>query len=319
MWRTLLLKPNVWLRILFYGGALVFISYKTALAWYQGDYNGFDVANSLVPIDQIEQGGPPKDGIPSIDQPVFYSENEAKGQASERILGVTFNGVSKAYPVAIMNWHEIVNDDFNGKSVIVTFCPLCGTGMAFESESPQGFGVSGLLYNSDMLLYDRQTESLWSQIMEKAISGSRQGEQLNTVPVQMTSWQEWKKQYPDSKLLSRDTGFSRNYDETPYLGYEKSSLLYFQVGHTDDRYHKKENVIGLTIEGRSKVWPLSELNTTDVPLRDSIGNTDIIVHYKSATDHAWITDAKGELLPAVRGYWFAWIAFHPDSEVFEAH
>jgi len=317
MWRSILLKPNAWLRILFYGGAMVFIGYKVALAWYQGDYNGFDVSNSLVPVEQIQQGGPPKDGIPAIDEPVFYSEQASNVSVDERILGVTFNGVSKAYPVAIMNWHEIVNDDFNGKPVIVTFCPLCGTGVAFESESPNGFGVSGLLYNSDMLLYDRQTESLWSQIMERAISGPRIGEQLNAVPVQMTTWQEWKKQYPDSKLLSRNTGFSRNYDETPYLGYEKSSLLYFQVAHSDNRYHKKESVLGLTIDGQSKVWPFSELNSAAVPLRDSIGNMDIVVHYNQEADHAWITDAKGELLPAVRGYWFAWIAFHPESAVFE--
>ena len=131
MWRSILLKPNVWLRILFYGGAMVFIGYKVALAWYQGDYNGFDVSNSLIAVEQIQQGGPPKDGIPAIDEPVFHSQKASNVAVDERILGVTFNGVSKAYPVAIMNWHEIVNDDFNGKSVIVTFCPLCGTGVAF--------------------------------------------------------------------------------------------------------------------------------------------------------------------------------------------
>jgi hypothetical protein len=215
-----------------------------------------------------------------------------------------------------MNWHEIVNDDFDGKPIVISYCPLCGTGMAFEPGTSEGFGVSGLLYNSDMLLYDRQTESLWSQIMETAISGPRKGEKLPAVAVQMTTWKDWQQRYPESELLSRETGHRRNYDETPYLGYEKSSLLYFPTSHSDDRYHKKENVLGLSIEGKHKVWPISELKKVQHPMVDSIGSMKVIVNYNEAQDHAWITDEQQKILPAVRGYWFAWIAFYPESEVF---
>ena len=316
MLRFILSKPKIWMRILFYGSAMVFVTYKVALAWYQGDYNGFDISNSSIPVENIQQGGPPKDGIPAIDNPVFHSREEAGQWPDEQVLGVICNGKSKAYPVSILNWHEIVNDDFNGKPIAITFCPLCGTGMTFESEQ-EGFGVSGLLYNSDMLLYDRKTESLWSQIMEQAVSGSRNGEKLKAVPVQVTTWHDWKRLYPESELLSRKTGYSRNYDETPYLGYEKSPVLYFSVSHSDDRYHKKENVLGFSTENHSRVWPLSELEKTDVPFRDNVGSLDVIVNYNPETDHAWLTDLQGKLLPAVRGYWFAWMAFHPDSEVFQ--
>lgn len=129
--------------------------------------NGFDLGNSSILVEDIKSGGPPKDGIPAIDHPKFLSASKASLSNNDRILGVHENGIAKAYPIAIMNYHEIVNDLFGNKAVVVTYCPLCGSGIAFNAkinDQTLSFGVSGLLYNSDVLLYDRETESLWSQL-----------------------------------------------------------------------------------------------------------------------------------------------------------
>ena len=155
----------------------------TALA----ETNGFDLRNALVPVDEIHAGGPVRDGIPSIDEPKFIAAGDADFlRGGDDVLGIVRNGVARAYPIRIMNWHEIVNDEIAGERVAVTFCPLCGTGIAFAAESlgrDLTFGVSGLLYNSDMLLYDRETESLWSQIKKQAITGPMKGHRLSALPL----------------------------------------------------------------------------------------------------------------------------------------
>jgi hypothetical protein len=137
--------------------------------------NGFDLTDALVPGNEVHSGGPPRDGIPAIDKPRFVTATAASFlKGDERVLGIRHNGVSKAYPITILSWHEIVNDRFAGDPVAISYCPLCGTGIAYRARADDQaltFGVSGLLYNSDMLLYDRNTGSLWSQIMRQAISG----------------------------------------------------------------------------------------------------------------------------------------------------
>ncbi|CAM4231728.1 DUF3179 domain-containing protein [Gillisia limnaea] len=187
---------------------------------------GFDLGNASIPIAEIKDGGPPKDGIPSIDAPVFIKAQQASLKADDRILGVKENGIAKAYPINILNFHEIVNDNFNGKSVVITYCPLCGSGIAFDAEidgKALEFGVSGLLYNSDVLLYDRLTESLWSQLEYKAVSGPMAGKELKILNTANTTWKNWKEKNPETLVLSEKTGFKRDYSLNPYPGYEDSS------------------------------------------------------------------------------------------------
>ena len=134
--------------------------------------NGFDLTDTLIPEHLIEAGGPPRDGIPAIDEPLFVDSSRAGLSDTDRVLGLSFGAVARAYPVRILNWHEIVNDRIADQPVAVTYCPLCGSGMAFDARvggQITRFGVSGLLYNSDVLLYDRRTGSLWSQIMARAV------------------------------------------------------------------------------------------------------------------------------------------------------
>ena len=184
--------------------------------------NGFDLSDALISATEILPGGPPRDGIPAIDKPKFINAAEVDYLADDdRILGVFRNGVAKAYPIRILNWHEIVNDRLQDEAVAITFCPLCGTGMAFQARvdgQAKLFGVSGLLYKSDVLLYDRETESLWSQISRQAVSGPMKGQRLAMVPTSHTTWADWRERHPDTQVLSLDTGYSRNYNRNPYEG-----------------------------------------------------------------------------------------------------
>ncbi len=250
--------------------------------------NGFDLSGSEVPPGKIYAGGPPRDGIPAINSPHFLNTRQAGAEITDDmlILGVEIAGVSRAYPIAILNWHEIVNDEIAGDSLAITYCPLCGSGMAFLSRSREGkqlrFGVSGLLYNSDMLLYDRETESLWSQLLGKAISGPMVGERLKQVPVTHTTWKNWKERHPDTVLLSKETGFRRDYGRDPYAGYSDEAGTYFPVERIDPRYHPKERVLGLEIEGKYKVYPYSELSRSDLPVVDRFNGAKIRIDYDPA-------------------------------------
>ncbi len=310
---------NNFVRLLIYSSLLVLVISGLSQAYLnRGEFNGFDISNSLIPAEEIHQGGPPRDGIPAIDQPRFVKAADARHvKNNEIVLGIEFNGEARAYPISILNWHEIINDRIQAQSMVVSFCPLCGTGMAYLVDEREGYGVSGLLYNSDMLLYDRATESLWSQIKSQAISGPRQGEELNRLPVSHMTWSAWRAEHPDTLVLSRDTGHQRDYDQSPYLGYSSSERLFFPVKNRDDRYPNKESVIGLVRNGKSRVWPVSEIRKCDLSIRDSFNGEPVNIHFDEAADHARITDKQGKLLDATRAYWFAWIAFFPDSELYQ--
>ena len=294
------------------------VGFQTSLL--ADSFNGFDVRNSRVPPDEIHQGGPPRDGIPAIDKPKFVKAARASFlQANDRVLGLHYQGESKAYPVSIMNWHEIVNDKIRHQPVVVTFCPLCGSGVAFSAYAGKralDFGVSGLLYNSDVLLYDRQTESLWSQLLAQAVSGRLKGETLTMLPLEHTSWGDWVKRYPNTVVLSEETGYRRDYDLDPYAGYENSEGTYFPVAHRDPRYHPKEKVLGIEVGGHYKAYPFAELSKTNGVVKDVVEGESITVIYDVENHAARAVDASGDALTGITAFWFAWIAFHPETSVF---
>ncbi|MCG7929014.1 hypothetical protein A3197_16870 [Candidatus Thiodiazotropha endoloripes] len=284
--------------------------------------NGFDVTDAIIEVSEILPGGPPRDGIPAIDEPQFVHADDADFlKPEDRILGVERNGIVKAYPINILNWHEIVNDRFRQEPIVITFCPLCGTGMAFEATvrgNPLMFGVSGLLYNSDVLLYDRASESLWSQIMKQSISGKHQGDRLRHVPLQHTNWADWSDRYPDTLVLSDDTGFSRDYQRSPYRGYDKSRDLYFPVEFRSKGYHPKERVLGLEVNGTYKAYPFIELSKTDGLIKENLAGQQLTVKYDIQNQTANAYDLADNLLPSTTAFWFAWYAFHPQTEIFRA-
>jgi hypothetical protein len=285
--------------------------------------NGFELDGASIPVEKILHGGPPRDGIPAIDDPKFISDAGPDViKPDDRILGVVRNGIAKAYPINILNWHEIVNDRFGAEGIVVTFCPLCGTGMAFKAEiagEVRDFGVSGLLYNSDVLLYDRSSESLWSQIAREAVSGPLQGTQLEMVATAHTSWADWSARHPDSLVLSRETGHVRNYSRNPYAGYETSEMTIFPVAFNKANLHPKELVIGLEIGDTAKAYPFVELSKTSGTFSDSIDGKTVTVEYDAQHRSGRLLDGNGDEIPTVIAFWFAWSAFYPDTEIYRVN
>lgn len=283
--------------------------------------NGFDLSGALIPVDAIQRGGPPKDGIPAIDVPKFVAADKAGLAATERVLGLSIYGQpARAYPIRILNWHEVVNDRFGDRRVVVSYCPLCGTGMVFEppAKSDTTFGVSGLLYNSDVLLYDRASDSLWSQIMQTAVTGPAKGSRLKMLPVTHTSWADWHARNPETLVLSTETGSRRDYQRDPYAAYEQMPTLMFDVSNRDDRLPLKEWVLGVEVDGRFKAYPFSSLaGAVDAKgqMRDRIGRQSLQIRYDAKHRNAEAFDEKGQKLPTITAYWFAWVAFHPKTDV----
>ena len=300
-------------------GALV---YKYASS--AGPTNGFDLSNSTLPVEQILHGGPPRDGIPALSDPKLVAAAQAAYlKPHDRIVGIVLNGEARAYPIPILNWHEIVNDEIDGQRFAVTYCPLCGTAVAFDATidgNPTDFGVSGLLYNSDVLLYDRETESLWSQILSKSVAGKRVNKQLTRLPISHTTWRDWREKHPDTLVLSDDTGHSRDYQRDPYAGYEKSRSTYFSVNNeAPDNYHPKEVVLGLGIDGVYKAYPFIELEKQDkTHFSDSVNGKRFNFEWDTNNRSITVTDTTGQAVAGIQGFWFAWFAFHPDTEVFKA-
>lgn len=319
---SVLAKPFIAFSVLAVTLLCVMCRVALAIDYDSRTFNGFNLSRASVPIEQIRAGGPPRDGIPSIDDPRFIDPDEADFlDPGDRVLGLVHNGVAKAFPTRILNWHEIVNDEFRGEPVVVSYCPLCGTGMAFSAEidgKDLDFGVSGLLYNSDLLLYDRYSLSLWSQIKREAVSGTYVGTGLKQLPASHTTWRDWRDRHPDTLVLSRETGYNRDYSRVPYRGYEKSGRVYFPVANRDERYHPKEKVIGLALEGKTKAYPFAELSQLDTPFTDQVAGREITVHFDPGNRTGRILDAEGNEIPSVIAFWFAWVAFHPDTTVYRA-
>ena len=229
-----------------------------------------------VPLDKIVSGGPPQDGIPSIDNPKFQSVQEADEilEDSEFVLGLNINGDIRAYPLQILVWHEIVNDVVGDKPVAVTYCPLCFTNQVFNRTLSDGntveFGTSGKLYNSNLAMYDRKSNSLWSQAIGEGIVGDYSGIKLEKIPFDIAYWKEWKKLYPESKVLSRDTGSVRPYGADPYGNYYTNDLILFPVTNYDKRLGLKEIIIGLGNKNQFKAYKLQDIENKKV-INDVIG------------------------------------------------
>ncbi|MCE7995540.1 MAG: DUF3179 domain-containing protein [Roseivirga sp.] len=283
--------------------------------------NGFDLSNATLPLAEIVSGGPKRDGIPTLSSPKFEAAADASWlKPEDAVIGVHMNGEARAYPVKILNWHEGVNDKIGDKPFIVSFCPLCGSGMVFSSQVTDqvlDFGISGLLYNSDLLLYDRQTESLWSQLEMKAISGKLVDTPLELLASYQMNWQDWKRKYPETTVLSQSTGFSRDYNREPYQGYSKTDRLLFAVKNRDSRLANKDEVVGVALNGQFKAYPIKKLRELKQNnFSDKIGEITIQLEFLPESNALIVTNEAKELIPSTRLFWFAWYAFHPDTEVY---
>ena len=246
-----------------------------------------------VDYSSIISGGPPPDGIPPIDNPTFEDIQSADEwlEDIEPVISFEVNGDARAYPLQIMTWHEIVNDTVGGEPVVVTFCPLCNTALAFARPEIDGevltFGTSGNLRNSDLVMYDRQTESWWQQFSGEAIVGDLTGTQLQFLPASIKSWEDFQENHPDGQVLSIETGFNRDYGRNPYVGYDdiNSSPFLFR-GEVDDQLPPMARVVGiLKEEGDSRSYPLARVQEERV-INDRLGEEPIVVFWKSGTASA---------------------------------
>ncbi|QYJ05693.1 DUF3179 domain-containing protein [Nocardioides panacisoli] len=255
----------------------------------------------LIDVVDLVAGGPPPDGIPPIDRPRFTSVGEVDWLAADDpVLALTIGAETRAYPLEVMVWHEIVNDVVGGTPVAVTYCPLCNSGVAFHREIDGrvlDFGTSGLLYVDNLVMYDRQSESLWPQLTGLASVGHLTGEQLERTPLGLTGWDQFRAAHPDSLVLNRDTGHDRDYGRNPYIGYDDPDgrLLAPVPGGTDDRLPVKERVVGLEGEGDVVTLRRSAVATAGA-VNVEVGGTVLTVWHQpgqaSALDAPEIVDGR---------------------------
>ncbi|MBD3328775.1 DUF3179 domain-containing protein [Candidatus Peregrinibacteria bacterium] len=265
-----------------------------------------------------------KDCIPSIDDPKFVSAAEADEYLDDDdwVIGLERSGVVRAYPLNILNWHEIINDKVGDEPIAISFCPLCYTGNAFIREidgEETEFGVSGYLINSNLVMYDRLTGSLWEQLTGEALNGPNVSEKLKKITVATLPWEDWLENHPETQVLSRDTGFDRDYDQSPYGDYDESTDVFFSVANRDNRLFEKEIVYGVYYDGVAKAYPrslLENLNDDEKILDDEIGDNPVEIKWDDGKFSVFAKESGEEIVPEI-SFWFAWVAFYPDTEIYE--
>ena len=231
---------------------------------------------------------PQRDGIPSIDNPQFISPEEAESwlAAVEPVIALEINGDARAYPIQILTWHEIANDVVGDVPVAVTFCPLCNSAITFDRRF-QGqtfeFGTSGLLRNSDLIMYDRTTESLWQQFTGEGVVGDLAGEELTFLPSRLISFADFVQAYPDGLVLSRETGYSRDYGRNPYVGYDDiNSGPFLYNDPIDERLRPMARVVTVSLDDVDAAYPLEILSEAGV-IHDQQGEQDLVVFHVPGT------------------------------------
>ena len=262
-----------------------------ALACGQDEWRT-DFSRRAVPLEEIVSGGPPKDGIPAIDDPSFEAVREAGRWLVDRepVVVVEHEGDARAYPYQVLIWHEIVNDVVGGRPLVVTFCPLCNTALVFERRHDGrvlDFGTTGRLRHSDLVMYDRQTETWWQQATGQGIVGELSGQDLQPYPAQTLRWADFAEAYPDGRVLSRDTGYDRPYGRNPYQGYDQSAgpIPSFFSREADRRLPAMERVAAVQVGDHSVAYPfsaLSELRTVN----DQVGDQPVVVLWAPGTASA---------------------------------
>lgn len=266
------------------------------IAYAEKDVSLDEQARNEMLAKSNQFGVPPKDGIPSIDNPKFVSVTEASAFLNDREPGIAFaqGTTHRFYPFQILVWHEIVNDTIKGRRVLVTYCPLCMSAIVFDPVV-QGerveFGTSGKLWNSNLVTYDRKTDSLWSQISGEAIVDEMTGTKLTVLASDRMLFGEWKQAHPDGEVLSRDTGAERFYGQDPYGDYYTSSEMFFPVNKDDDRMQKKDFVLGIVIDGKAKAY-WTEAIKQKGEIEDTFAGKTIVARYERDIDTVRVFEKK---------------------------
>jgi hypothetical protein len=297
--------------------------------FWQREWPNTDFSKHAIDYGEVLSGGPPKDGIPAIDDPIFVPVDKAKHiTAKEPVIGVVLNGQARAYPLAILMWHEIVNDTVGGVPVAVTFCPLCNAAIVFDRRLDGrvlDFGTTGKLRNSDLIMYDRQTESWWQQFLGEGIVGEMTGRRLALVPARIESMERFRARAPDGEVLFPNNPRMRRYGANPYLRYDSSAQPFLFRGDLPEGIAPLARVVSFSDD---QAWSLDLLRAKK---RIEVG--DVVLTWEpgqtSALDAAIIaqgTDVGNVIVqrrtadglvdvPYGIDFAFAFNAFHPDAEI----
>lgn len=295
---------------------------------WRSEWPNTDFSLHSIDYSEILSGGPPKDGIPSIDRPEFIPVAKVENLSpTEPVVGLTVNGEARAYPLRILTWHEIVNDSIGGKPVAVTYCPLCNSAIVFDREvggDVLEFGTTGKLRNSDLVMYDRTTESWWQQFLGEAIVGELTGTKLKMLPSRLESWERFAARHPEGQVLIPNNEGMRSYGRNPYEGYDTSSYPFLYRGEMPEGIEPMARVVAVG----KQAWSMNLLRSGG-----RIESGDLVLTWEqgqnSALDHSQIAKGRdvgnvivqrsqnGELVDVPYDVTFAFVfhAFHPDGEL----
>lgn len=285
-----------------------------------------DGVRHSVPLDEIIGGGPPKDGIPPIDNPKFVSVSDANDWLVDDEPGISLSigGVNRFYPYQILVWHEIVNDTIDNQKVLITYCPLCLSGFVFDpivrGERVE-FGTSGKLWKSNLVMYDRKTDTLWSQILGEAILGELTGNKLKVLPSDQILYGNWKKQFPKGDVLSQDTGAIKVYGSNPYGNYFSVANFSLQLaGGSDDRLANDAFIFGVVEGDKAKAYDIEAVKRKGI-VEDNFAGNDFILRYDKELDivrmFKKLSDGTEERVNPFSNFWFSWAAIHPGTELYK--
>ncbi|MHC4447108.1 MAG: DUF3179 domain-containing protein [Planctomycetota bacterium] len=282
----------------------------------------FNTEDLILSRDQIRFGGVLKDRIPSLVEPEAVPAAGADFvDPDARVVGVTVGDESRAYPVGMLMWHEVINDTLADVPIAVIYCPLCDSASVVDrrlDDQTYTFGVSGLLRNSNVLMYDRTDDALWSQLGGQAVSGPNAGKTLRHLPWSLTTFGAWTKSQPDSTVVSFETGWKRDYTVQPYGDYFESDRLMFPIERHDDRLPVKEQVVGVQVDGNVKAYPVQAIvDAPDGRVRDSIAGQTIVLECDGDGGVRVVEAPDGAQI--VHTFWFAWAAFYARTEVWGSH
>ena len=322
-------RDGLWAAILV--GLMLAVSSGTADAAQSG--SDFNMEHCLIPPRLIASGGPPKDGIPALTNPKVLPAGQAGYlRPDDMVVGVQVGQAARAYPHRILVWHENVNDTLGGTPIAVSYCPLCNSAVVFDRRvggQVREFGISGLLFNSNVLLYDRQPnpdrESLWSQIQMRAVCGpaAEKRLKLKALPAEMVRWEDWRRRHPKTTVLSPNTGWARDYGSNPYAGYFQTEEIMFPVTATRKELRgrsNKELMIIVHIGGKVKAWALPDIAKAAGPdgvLIDSLGSVKLRFRWNRRAGTVRVERVDGQKKIAVAyAFWFAWKSMYPDAPVF---
>ncbi len=268
-----------------------------------------DTARTDIDLTKVLPGGPGKDGIPSIDNPRFDSLSDLDHEIPDDMRGIVLrhDGMTRYYPYHILVWHEIVNDQIGDIPIAITFCPLCGSAIAYDrriGNEVMEFGVSGLLYESNLLMYDRNTDSLWSQIEGRAVVGYYVGANLRNIDVDVMSFAQARQQYPEMRVLARPIDSLRDYSKYPYGDYDNNETLLFDVTYRDERLPLKEIVYAVRSDDIPIAFVLASLRDSGQALISLENGHELTASYQNG--QVSVTDSEGTVYPGFFAQWFSW-------------